>query len=138
MVQVNFTLGPKGDLGVMAVPQPLFHHESSLSFSCRGAVSLGCRYADNDDYLLFNWSIQSGGGISFLTGALLKSSLISDELMKVSGSSLLCVRPSSEAVVGLGRELVMKLSSNSLAKWSKDEMEDDSPVDLLRHSGSRS
>ncbi|RZR78561.1 hypothetical protein BHM03_00003980 [Ensete ventricosum] len=39
--------------------------------------------------------------------------------------------PSSEAVVGLGRELAkefelaMKLSSNSLARWSKDEMEDD-------------
>ncbi|RWV92940.1 hypothetical protein GW17_00044640, partial [Ensete ventricosum] len=43
----------------------------------------------------------------------------------VSGSSLPCVRPSSEAAVGLGRELAMKLSSNSLVRWSKDEMEDD-------------
>ncbi|RRT49686.1 hypothetical protein B296_00050452 [Ensete ventricosum] len=34
------------------------------------------------------------------------------------------VRPSSETTVGLGQELAMKLSSNSLAKWSKDEMED--------------
>ncbi|RWW71377.1 hypothetical protein BHE74_00020887 [Ensete ventricosum] len=29
-----------------------------------------------------------------------------------------------EAIVGLGQELAMKLSSNSLAKWLKDEMED--------------
>ncbi|RRT74528.1 hypothetical protein B296_00018204 [Ensete ventricosum] len=42
-----------------------------------------------------------------------------------SGSLLPYVRPSSEAVVGLRRELAMKLSSNSLARWSKDEMEDD-------------
>ncbi|RWW67253.1 hypothetical protein BHE74_00025313 [Ensete ventricosum] len=49
----------------------------------------------------------------------------------VSGSSLPYAKPSSEAIVGLGRELAkefelaMKLSSNSLARWSKDEMEDD-------------
>ncbi|RWV77374.1 hypothetical protein GW17_00061807 [Ensete ventricosum] len=41
-----------------------------------------------------------------------------------SGSSFPCVRPSSEATVGLGQELAMKLSSNSLANRSKDEMED--------------
>ncbi|RWW09999.1 hypothetical protein GW17_00026486 [Ensete ventricosum] len=42
----------------------------------------------------------------------------------VSGSSLPCARPSSGAAVGLGRELAMKLSSNFLGRWSKDEMED--------------
>ncbi|RRT78798.1 hypothetical protein B296_00026534 [Ensete ventricosum] len=41
-----------------------------------------------------------------------------------SGSSLPYVRSSSEAAVGLGRELAMKMGSNSLARWSKDKMED--------------
>ncbi|RRT86156.1 hypothetical protein B296_00003609 [Ensete ventricosum] len=95
-------------------------------------------------------------------GALLESSLISDEPVKVApacpffwmsprvvpgachlGTSydlpaslppkFLWLYTSSpvatslvpEATVGLGQELAMKLSSNSLAKWSKDEMEDD-------------
>ncbi|RWW41555.1 hypothetical protein BHE74_00052967 [Ensete ventricosum] len=48
MVRVNFTPGPKGDLGVIAIPRPLFHHGSSVSFSSRGAVSPECRSADND------------------------------------------------------------------------------------------
>ncbi|RRT42708.1 hypothetical protein B296_00056928 [Ensete ventricosum] len=42
-----------------------------------------------------------------------------------SGLSFPCVRPCSKAAVGLGQELAMKLSLNSLANWSKDEMEDD-------------
>ncbi|RWW81323.1 hypothetical protein BHE74_00010298 [Ensete ventricosum] len=53
-VSVNFTPGPKDDLGVMAIPQPLFHHRSSVSFFGRGAVSPGCRSANDDVYLLFN------------------------------------------------------------------------------------
>ncbi|RWW87392.1 hypothetical protein BHE74_00003783 [Ensete ventricosum] len=55
---------------------------------------------------------------------ILQTSVVNLSTNWASGSSLPYMRPSSEAAVGLGRELAMKLSSNSLARWLKDEMED--------------
>ncbi|RZS27413.1 hypothetical protein BHM03_00060868 [Ensete ventricosum] len=37
----------------------------------------------------------------------------------------LCLKPRSNAMVGFGWELVIKLSSNSFARESKEEMDDD-------------
>ncbi|RRT50046.1 hypothetical protein B296_00027119 [Ensete ventricosum] len=78
MVRVRFTPRPEGDLGVPVAPQPFFHYGSSISFSGQGVVFPGRRSDDDDIYLLFYRSIQSGGEISFPTRALLKSSLVLD------------------------------------------------------------
>ncbi|RRT39573.1 hypothetical protein B296_00045486 [Ensete ventricosum] len=43
---------------------------------------------------------------------------------RARGSSLPCVRPRSNVVVTLGRELARKLSLNSLARESTEEMDD--------------
>ncbi|RWW59840.1 hypothetical protein BHE74_00033222 [Ensete ventricosum] len=45
-------------------------------------------------------------------------------LSRVKGLSLPCVKTRSDTTVGLRRELAMKLSSNSFARESKEEMDD--------------
>ncbi|RWW62633.1 hypothetical protein BHE74_00030243 [Ensete ventricosum] len=104
MVRVSIVPISKGDLRVLAPSRPLFDHGPGVGFPGRGTVSPGCRSVDDDIYLLFNWSIRLRGGVPVPTGPFLGG---------------------PEAAVGLRQELAMKLSSNSLANWSKDEMEDD-------------
>ncbi|RWW31784.1 hypothetical protein GW17_00003579 [Ensete ventricosum] len=53
-----------------------------------------------------------------------RSSAANRLMNRASGSSLPCVRPRSDAAVGLERELTRKLSSNSFARESKEEMDD--------------
>ncbi|RWW83472.1 hypothetical protein BHE74_00008018 [Ensete ventricosum] len=80
----------------------------------------------NDQTNMEGWSpiknalITSEGWASGIS----RSSAANRLMNRASGSSLPCVRPRSDAAVGLERELTRKLSSNSFARESKEEMDD--------------
>ncbi|RRT51106.1 hypothetical protein B296_00023980 [Ensete ventricosum] len=85
IVMVWVSIGPlsEGDLRVLAPSWPLFDRRSGVGFLGRGTVSPGCRSADYDVYLLFNWLIRSRGGVPVPTGPFLGGPSISDEAMEM-------------------------------------------------------
>ncbi|RRT34235.1 hypothetical protein B296_00042023 [Ensete ventricosum] len=83
MVRVSIVPLSEGDRRVLAPSRSLFDRGSGIGFPGRGTVSPGCRLADDDVYLLFNWPIQSRGGAPVPTRPFLGGPSISDEAMEM-------------------------------------------------------